>query len=97
MKKENTVTAKADMLMQDGETLGLIKDKTYEIIVDEDNRLGIVSEYWDSPHFFSKSNLYKYFYGYEKAPDPTPYELSCLCPLARDAYFRMLFENRKGQ
>jgi hypothetical protein len=80
MEKENTVTAKADMLMQDGETLGLIKDKTYEIIVDEDNRLGIVSEYWDAPHFFSKSNLYKYFYGYEKAPDPTPYEISCMHP-----------------
>jgi hypothetical protein len=97
MENENTVTAKADMLMQDGTTLGLIKDKTYEIIVDEYDRIGIVSEYWDSPHFFSKGNLYKYFYGYEKAPDPTPYEISRWSPLVRDIYFRKLFENRKGQ
>ena len=61
MEKEYTVTAKADMLMQDGTTLGLIKDKTYEIIADEGDRIGIESEYWDSPHFFSKANLHKFF------------------------------------
>jgi hypothetical protein len=35
--------------------------KTYEIIADEGDRIGIESEYWDSPHFFSKANLHKFF------------------------------------
>jgi hypothetical protein len=60
MEKENTVTAIDDAYMADG-TLILIKDKTYEIIVDEGDRIGIESEYWDSPHFFSKANLHKFF------------------------------------
>jgi hypothetical protein len=60
MEKENTVTAIDDAYLTDG-TIILIKDKTYEIIVDEDNRIGIESEYWDSPHFFSKANLHKFF------------------------------------
>jgi hypothetical protein len=61
MEKENTVTAIDDAYMADGTTLILIKDKTYEIIADEGDRIGIESEYWDSPHFFSKANLHKFF------------------------------------